>query len=224
MYNAAYNNYPIPGRAPPDGAHVFPPGLSSQPSTGISPPSENYHDPRNGQPRRERRDSFSVQPPRGRRMSDATARAGQGSQDMRGPPPPTPNARMYQQDVRDVRSAPPEPTFSGALVRTQSKGRVRWNENLICPSPIPQHERRKGWFNRRGDQLWTNEGAFRAPTPGQEYPLDLQHYPEPGTGWMSEDGVRIDMQHRLVPKAPLRSALKRSRAPSMGGGNAGPAY
>ncbi|TFY69795.1 hypothetical protein EVG20_g3010 [Dentipellis fragilis] len=256
MYNAAYNNYPIPGRAPPDGAHVFPPGLSSQPSTGISPPSENYHDPWDAQPRRERRDSFSVQPPHPRRMSDATARAGQGSvpmpsrgtesrrdelmtpgpsranlqrveQDMRGPPPSTPNARMYQQDVRDVRevrSAPPEPTFTGALVRTQSKGRVRWNENLICPSPIPQHERRKGWFNRRGDQLWTNEGAFRPPSPGQEYPLDLQHYPEPGTGWMSEDGVRIDMQHRLVPKAPLRSALKRSRKPSMGGGNAGPPY
>lgn len=27
---------------------------------------------------------------------------------------------------------------------------VRWNENLICPSPIFPHERRKGWFNRRG--------------------------------------------------------------------------
>lgn len=26
---------------------------------------------------------------------------------------------------------------------------------------------------------------------------------------MNEEGVRIDMQHRLVPKAPLRSALKR---------------
>ena len=38
-----------------------------------------------------------------------------------------------------------------------------------------------------------------------------QHYPEPNTGWMNEEGVRIDMQHRLVPKAPLRSALKRPR-------------
>ena len=27
---------------------------------------------------------------------------------------------------------------------------VRWNENLICPSPILPSQRRKGWFNRRG--------------------------------------------------------------------------
>jgi len=27
---------------------------------------------------------------------------------------------------------------------------VRWTENLICPSPIPAKQRRKGWFNRRG--------------------------------------------------------------------------
>jgi len=27
---------------------------------------------------------------------------------------------------------------------------VRWNENLICPSPVPPSQRRKGWYNRRG--------------------------------------------------------------------------
>jgi hypothetical protein len=27
---------------------------------------------------------------------------------------------------------------------------VRWDENLICPSPILSSQRRKGWFNRRG--------------------------------------------------------------------------
>lgn len=42
-----------------------------------------------------------------------------------------------------------------------------------------------------------------------EFPLDLQNYPQPGEGWMNEQGVRIDINHRLVPKAPLRSALKR---------------
>jgi hypothetical protein len=26
---------------------------------------------------------------------------------------------------------------------------VRWDENLICPSPVFPN-RRKGWFNRRG--------------------------------------------------------------------------
>jgi hypothetical protein len=28
---------------------------------------------------------------------------------------------------------------------------------------------------------------------------------------MNEEGVRIDMAHRLIPKAPLRSALKQNR-------------
>lgn len=45
--------------------------------------------------------------------------------------------------------------------------------------------------------------------PTAEFPYDLSDYPEPGTGWMNEDGIRIDMQHRLIPKAPLRPALKR---------------
>lgn len=27
---------------------------------------------------------------------------------------------------------------------------VRWTENLVCPSPLPRTQRRKGWFNRRG--------------------------------------------------------------------------
>lgn len=27
---------------------------------------------------------------------------------------------------------------------------VRWSDDLICPSPILPHQRRKGWFNRRG--------------------------------------------------------------------------
>lgn len=88
---------------------------------------------------------------------------------------------------------------------------VRWHEDLICPSPVPPAQRRKGWFNRRGDQLWTNDGRYKSPEPGQEYPPDLACYPEPNAGWMNEDGVRIDMQHRLVPKPPLRSALKRSK-------------
>ncbi|KAG6833061.1 hypothetical protein H0H87_011805 [Tephrocybe sp. NHM501043] len=88
---------------------------------------------------------------------------------------------------------------------------VRWNENLICPSPIFSHQRRKGWFNRKGDQLWTNDGAYKPPPAGHEYPPDLESYPEHGDGWMNEHGVRIDMGHRLIPKAPLKSALKPNR-------------
>ncbi|KAJ7446570.1 hypothetical protein FB451DRAFT_946102, partial [Mycena latifolia] len=90
---------------------------------------------------------------------------------------------------------------------------VRWNENLVCPSPIFPSQRRKGWYNRRGDQLWTNDGAYRPAPAGQEFPPDLRDYPSYGTGWMNEDGVRIDMGHRMIPKAPLRSALKQARGP-----------
>lgn len=32
---------------------------------------------------------------------------------------------------------------------------------------------------------------------------------------MNEEGIKIDMQHRLIPKIPTKSALKR---PKMGGG------
>jgi hypothetical protein len=74
----------------------------------------------------------------------------------------------------------------------------------------------------RRDQLWTNKGDYKPATPGQEYPLDLANYPDYGEGWMNEEGVRIDMQHRLVPKPPLRSALKRPRAPSNAGANPPP--
>jgi hypothetical protein len=61
------------------------------------------------------------------------------------------------------------------------------------------------------DQLWTNNGHYKPPAPGQEYPIDLEGYPDYGQGWMNEDGVRIDMGHHRIPKVPLRSALKGSK-------------
>ncbi|TFK70702.1 hypothetical protein BDN72DRAFT_736514, partial [Pluteus cervinus] len=85
---------------------------------------------------------------------------------------------------------------------------VRWNDNLICPSPVFSNQRRKGWWNRRGDQLWTNDGAYRPAPPDEEFPPDLDGYPEYGQGWQNEEGIRIDMGHHLIPKTPLRSALK----------------
>ncbi|KAJ3560711.1 hypothetical protein NP233_g10659 [Leucocoprinus birnbaumii] len=125
------------------------------------------------------------------------------------PPHPHPQRRLSDSD---------QPSFSFNL--TSGGGRnnasvaarcVRWNENLICPSPVFPN-RRKGWFNRRGDQLWTNEGQYKPPQVGNEYPPDLDDYPEYGEGWMNESGVRIDMTHHLIPKAPLRSALKQPKA------------
>ncbi|KAI6158103.1 hypothetical protein BKA82DRAFT_4066754 [Pisolithus tinctorius] len=87
---------------------------------------------------------------------------------------------------------------------------VRWCENLICPSPVLPSQRRKGWFNRRGDQLWRNDGSYRPPPPGEAYPPDLDDYPEPNEGWQNEEGVRIDLSRRLIPKVPLRGVLKQT--------------
>ncbi|KAF8067490.1 hypothetical protein FPV67DRAFT_1416556 [Lyophyllum atratum] len=118
---------------------------------------------------------------------------------------PHPQRRYSDGDQIDPSNAPEGNTL--ALFRT-----VRWNDDLVCPSPIFAHQRRKGWYNRRGDQLWTNDGAYKPSPVGQEYPPDLDGYPEHGEGWMNEESVRIDMGHRLIPKAPLKSALKQSRA------------
>lgn len=41
---------------------------------------------------------------------------------------------------------PPRPVRSNTTPST----RVRWCDDLICPSPILPSQRRKGWFNRRG--------------------------------------------------------------------------
>jgi len=70
---------------------------------------------------------------------------------------------------------------------------------------------------RISDQLWTNDGQFLPAE--REYPPDLDEYPDYGVGWMNEDGVRIDMNHRLIPKAPLRPALKRNGISTSSGGS-----
>ncbi|KAF4616987.1 hypothetical protein D9613_008889 [Agrocybe pediades] len=115
--------------------------------------------------------------------------------------------RRYSDGDQNVSVKPPLVARNSApALRT-----VRWTENLVCPSPVTPSQRRKGWFNRRGDQLWTNDGAYRSAPAGQEYPPDLDDYPDPGEGWMNEEGIRIDLSHRLIPKAPLRSALKQPR-------------
>ncbi|ETW75703.1 hypothetical protein HETIRDRAFT_455408 [Heterobasidion irregulare TC 32-1] len=222
-----------------DGRQAFPPGLSSSPPP--SPVADRHPELHSAPPpvRRERRESFSVPAPRPNeppvlsRPPDARVAGPSSSAPSRPPPqrsrtlsdqsqrptlpPSTPAAsnRMHPADPRDVVSAPAQIPQAGAPARPQpilNTRCVRWNENLICPSPIPTHQRRKGWFNRRGDQLWTNVGAYKPAPQGQEYPLDLQNYPDYGVGWMNEEGVRIDMQHRLMPKV-LRSALKRPKYP-----------
>ncbi|KAI0316842.1 hypothetical protein OF83DRAFT_1059687 [Amylostereum chailletii] len=161
--------------------------------------------------RRQRRGSFSVPTPSQPRSASPPRAT-----------PTTPAPRVQQHTAPSPPRAPATPSPSprtpssaassipGSLPsQASSASRVRWHDNLVCPSPVPKHARRRGWFNRRGDQLWTNQGAYRPAPAGEEYPRDLHHYPDFGAGWMNEEGTRIDMQHRLMPKAPLRSALKR---------------
>ncbi|KAI0699172.1 hypothetical protein C8T65DRAFT_305346 [Cerioporus squamosus] len=171
-----------PGRSGEMGSSSYPPPPSSHPQ----PPSSSFA--ASSPPRREVR---APSPQHNTPPTSILPSAGQA---------PSPQG------------SPTAPGNMNALVvAAVAKRSVRWTENLVCPSPVPPESRRKGWYNRRGDQLWTNDGQYKMPPPGMEYPPDLAYYPEPNQGWMNEDGVRIDMQHRLIPKQPLRSALKRSK-------------
>ncbi|GJJ10697.1 hypothetical protein Clacol_004924 [Clathrus columnatus] len=94
--------------------------------------------------------------------------------------------------------------FSAVSLTPKTRS-VRFHDNPVLPHTS---ERRKGWFNRRGDELWDNEGSYVPAPEGDQYPADLQNYPEPGRGWMNEEGVVIDMKRRLIRKK-LRPVLKK---------------
>lgn len=222
-------------RREPRGGAVPGPAHANFPSSTLAPgPSSSRRsslEGENGAPgpsrapsqRRERRTSAAVPTPHLLNQSLPPQR-----RERRDPSPPGPPSRPQSRaqtqqlalesgermNMAGIGTLRPPPVLPGVLTMSMSSGPrgVRWDENLICPSPVPMHARRKGWFNRRGDQLWTNEGTYRAASPGQEFPPDLRHYPAPGQGWMDEQGVRIDMRHRLVPKRPLRSALKKTNS------------
>ncbi|KAH9849007.1 hypothetical protein C2E23DRAFT_738186 [Lenzites betulinus] len=211
-----------PVATPPDAQHAGPsqspprgPALSSSPPAppamhpsqggGASRAQQQYQaqmaPPTSGSPTQPARTS-SARAPETPTRSEMVASA----------PAPSPPSSSPQRRNSQPSPTQPAPTLAeGVVVVSAAKRSVRWTEDLVCPSPVPPELRRKGWFNRRGDQLWTNDGHFRSPEPGQEFPPDLAYYPEPNAGWMNEDGVRIDMQHRRIEKRPLRSALKQPR-------------
>jgi len=154
---------------------ILPPGLSTSPGahSSLSGQPPTYNPPR---PRRDsltpsapqhaqqaRRDSISA-PPQGliqlgRRDSIPSAPHPQSLQSIHRnsiiPQPPLPVRRATDPlpalntspPVSARRSSESTPRGQGLLVST----RVRFDdENLICPSPIPMHERRRGFHNRRG--------------------------------------------------------------------------
>jgi hypothetical protein len=70
-------------------------------------------------------------------------------------PPPSQNpAKSTSANQRLSISIPkrlsPPISDHGHRFTTTTTRCVRWNENLICPSPILPSQRRKGWFNRKG--------------------------------------------------------------------------
>ncbi|CDO71134.1 hypothetical protein BN946_scf184845.g4 [Trametes cinnabarina] len=201
---------------PPDGqgargsAPAAPPTLSSSPPTANAPQVGSSASRSSGSPQQLAR-TASSRPPASAVEVPASGRASE-SPIMRPPSTSPTSASTRTRKISQQASCQCNPPHvEGATCAATAKRCVRWTEDLICPSPVPFENRRKGWFNRRGDQLWTNDGYFKSPEAGQEYPPDLAHYPEPNTGWMNEEGVRIDMQHRLIPKQPLRSALKQPK-------------
>ncbi|KAI0824918.1 hypothetical protein BC628DRAFT_1321544 [Trametes gibbosa] len=199
-----------PSQSPPRGAAVSsspsgPSAVNTSPG-GAALRAQQQHQTQVGIP-------TSGSPPQAARTSSARAPETPTRSEMvasvpsASPPSSSPQRRNSQPSP--TQSAPA--LAEGVVVISAAKRSVRWTEDLVCPSPVPPELRRKGWFNRRGDQLWTNDGHFKSPEPGQEFPPDLAYYPEPNTGWMNEEGLRIDMQHRRIEKRPLRSALKQSR-------------
>jgi hypothetical protein len=65
-----------------------------------------------------------------------------------GQPFPPPSRRHT--DPGQTRPPPPTVPERSRRLSMSAPRCVRWNENLICPSPILSSQRRKGWFNRRG--------------------------------------------------------------------------
>src|SRR6266702_1311586 len=145
---------------------ILPPGLSTSP--GHSSITGQPSAPPAYTPGRPRRDSLTQQ---ARRDSVSAAPQGPiqpGRRDSFSAPQPPPQS-VHRNSVSAVplpvrRATDPLPASNPSPVSARRSSdsaprgqvllvstRVRFNdENLICPSPIPMHERRRGWHNRRG--------------------------------------------------------------------------
>ena len=169
--DSGYGGRPVIPRRPSlerEQRAILPPGLSTSPNAHSSitgqpsaPPTYTTGRPRRDSLTQARRDSISAgpQPPTqpGRRdsLSAPQPPPPQGVHRNSVSAPPFPVRRATDPlpasnpspPVSARRSSDSAPRGQGLLVST----RVRFDdENLICPSPIPMHERRKGFHNRRG--------------------------------------------------------------------------
>ena len=111
-------------------------------------------------------------------------------------------------------------SLSSRSVSSSSSGRsVHWDDaRLVSDTPRTRTPPPHGFWNRRGDRLWSNNGMYKAARPGCEYPPHLAHYPDYGMGWMNEEGACIDMNHRRVTrfcKPPPKGVLKKTDGMTM---------
>ena len=146
---------------------ILPPGLSTSPgshSTLSGQPSA----PPTYTPGRPRRDSLTQQARRDSVSAPPQPPIQPGRRDSFSAPQPPSLQGVHRNSVSavplPVRRAtdplpvpnPPPPVSARRSSESRGQGllvstRVRFDdENLICPSPIPMHERRKGFYNRRG--------------------------------------------------------------------------
>lgn len=149
-------------------------GQTSQayPAPSIPPPSRRNSDERTGRPaapvlplppalsRRDSR-SRSISPTGNVTEAEPTLRLPPGLQHAAPsiyPNGPTstlqranssPTVSLTQRNPQDV-TKPPLTRGMSNPETPAAKRCVRWTEDLVCPSPIPVEQRRKGWFNRRG--------------------------------------------------------------------------
>lgn len=142
--------YPQRGAAPP-----APTGTSSAPGPSTANVSasraQQQHQQQvqmqmskstSGSPPQPPRTTPSVRAPEALVRNDTLTGAGPST----SPPRSSPPRRDSQSSTTQT-----SPTLAeGVVVIAASKRSVRWTENLVCPSPVPPEQRRKGWFNRRG--------------------------------------------------------------------------
>ncbi|OBZ77262.1 hypothetical protein A0H81_02692 [Grifola frondosa] len=134
-------------RAPPGLQATIIPGLDGESSRATTRPvASNSSDVRQGQ-----RPGSPIRMTSSNRPVDipsppALPHPNEGKKTSANSPTSSPPKKVS----RTNSSAPSAPVTMDAALIVATKRCVRWTENLVCPSPVPPEERRKGWFNRRG--------------------------------------------------------------------------
>ena len=127
-----------------------PPGPSAANSSPTSTAARAQQQPPSGSPPQLTR-TTSIRPSTSPPQAPAFPRNGEPSMPSAvqtvTPPPPQ---RRNSQQTSSPSGSPTQAGVSVTITATTAKRTVRWTDELVCPSPVPLENRRKGWFNRRG--------------------------------------------------------------------------